>query len=217
MAEQSLNVKTEEIYGRRNEKGKEMQNYQDAEKQLLAIQAAQQANLRAGKINNLAQFRNTQNLIGAGNVLQQAKPEQTQQVAVNPQTQQILQKYGANKPGTVTKRSQSRQETPQHITINNNTTNTTHNQVNAGGPATQQVIRPQRDNSNEKFKLWLNNTLARQQEDYARREKDYDKRESALTRDSNKMLRKLGEFRKDMMEKMDPRRIGSTATSQLKS
>lgn len=217
MAELSLNAKTEEIYGRRNEKGKEMQNYQDAEKQILAIQAAQQQNLRAGKINNLAQFRNTQNLIGAGNVLQQAKPQQTQQVAVNPQTQQILQKYGANKPGTVTKRMQSRQETPQHITINNNTTNTTHNQVNTAGPATQQVIRPQKDNSNEKFKLWLNNTLARQQEDYARREKDYDKRESALTRDSNKMLRKLGEFSKDMMEKMDPRNIGSTATSQIKS
>lgn len=217
MAEKSISAKTEEIYGRRNEKGKEMKNYQDAEKQLLAIQAAQQANLRAGKANNLAQFRNTQNLIGAGNVLQQAKPQQTQQVAVNPQTQQILQKYGANKPGTVTKRMQSRQETPQHITINNNTTNTTHNQVNAGGPATQQVIKPQRDNSNEKFKLWLNNTLARQQEDYARREKDYDKRESSLERDSNKMLRKLGEFSKDMMEKMDPRRIGSTATSQIKS
>ena len=218
MAEKSISAKTEEIYGRRNEKGKELKNYQDAEKQLLAIQAAQQANLRAGKANNLAQFRNTQNLIGAGNVLQQAKPQQTQQVAVNPQTQQILQKYGANKPGTVTKRMQSRQETPQHITINNNTTNTTHNQVNAGGgPATQQVIKPQRDNSNEKFKLWLNNTLARQQEDYARREKDYDKRESSLERDSNKMLRKLGEFSKDMMEKMDPRKIGSTATSQIKS
>lgn len=216
-AEKSISAKTEEVYERRNEKGKEMKNYQDAEKQLLAIQAAQQANLRAGKINNLAQFRNTQNLIGAGNVLQQTKPQQqTQQVAVNPQTQQILQRYGAGKPGTVTKRVQSRQETAQNVTINNNTTNTTHNQINAAPPQ-QQVIRPQRDNSNEKFKLWLNNTLARQQEDYARREKEYDKRESSLERDSNKMLRKLGEFSKDIMEKMDPRRIGSTATSQIKS
>lgn len=219
MAEQSLDVKTDEIYGRNNEKGKEMKNYQDAEKQILAIQAAQQQNLRAGKLNNLAQYRNTQNLIGAGNAMSQANAgnqQQTQQVAVNPQTQQILQKYGASKPGTVTKTTHSQQVTKQNITINNNTTNTTNNTVRTV-PAQQQVIRPQKDNSNEKFKLWLNNTLARQQEDYARREKDYDKRETALTRDSNKMLRKLGEFSKDIMEKMDPRNIGSTATSQIKS
>lgn len=219
MAEQSLDVKTDEIYGRRNEKGKEAKNYQDAEKQLLAIQAAQQQNLKAGKINNLAQYQNSQNLINAGNAMNQAnasKP-QTQQVTVNQPTQQILQKYGATKPGTVTKTTHSQQVTKQNITINNNTTNTTNNQIKTIPNQVSQAIRPQKDNSNEKFKLWLNNTLARQQEEYARREKDYDKRESALTRDSNKMLRKLGEFSKDMMEKMDPRNIGSTATSQIKS
>jgi len=219
MAGQSLDVKTDEIYGRRNEKGKEAKNYQDAEKQLLAIQAAQQQNLKAGKINNLAQYQNSQNLINAGNAMSQAnasKP-QTQQVTVNQPTQQILQKYGATKPGTVTKTTHSQQVTKQNITINNNTTNTTNNQIKTIPNQVSQAIRPQKDNSNEKFKLWLNNTLARQQEEYARREKDYDKRESALTRDSNKMLRKLGEFSKDMMEKMDPRNIGSTATSQIKS
>lgn len=219
MAGQSLDVKTDEIYGRRNEKGKEAKNYQDAEKQLLAIQAAQQQNLKAGKINNLAQYQNSQNLINAGNAMNQAnasKP-QTQQVTVNQPTQQILQKYGATKPGTITKTTHSQQVTKQNITINNNTTNTTNNQIKTIPNQVSQAIRPQKDNSNEKFKLWLNNTLARQQEEYARREKDYDKRESALTRDSNKMLRKLGEFSKDMMEKMDPRNIGSTATSQIKS
>ena len=217
MAEKSLNVKTEEIYGRNPEKGKELQNYQDAEKQLLAIQAAQQQNLRTAKTANLAQFQNNQNLASAGEALSQAAGSpQTQQVAVNPATQQILQKYGASKPGTVTKTTHSQQVTKQNITINNNTTNTTNNQVTTP-PAQQQVIRPQKDNSNEKFKIWLNNTLARQQEEYSRREKDYDKRENALERDSNKMLRKLGEFSKDMMEKMDPRKIGSTTTSQIKS
>lgn len=219
MAEQSLDVKTDEIYGRRNEKGKEAKNYQDAEKQLLAIQAAQQQNLKAGKINNLAQYQNSQNLINAGNAMSQANASnpQTQQVTVNQPTQQILQRYGATKPGTVTKTTHSQQVTKQNITINNNTTNTTNNQIRTIPNQVSQAIRPQKDNSNEKFKLWLNNTLARQQEEYARREKDYDKRESALTRDSNKMLRKLGEFSKDMMEKMDPRNIGSTATSQIKS
>lgn len=218
MAENSLGVKTDEIYERRNEKGKEMQNYQDAEKQLLAIQAAQQQNLNAARTSNLAQYQNNQNLASAGDVLNQTQQQQanTQQVSVNPATQQILQKYGATKPGTITKTTHSQQVTKQNITINNNTTTTTNNQVSTPPPQPQ-VVRPQRDNSSEKFKIWLNNTLARQQEDYARREKDYDKRESALTRDSNKMLRKLGEFSKDMMEKMDPRKIGSTATSQIKT
>lgn len=216
MAENSLGVKTDEIYERRNEKGKEMQNYQDAEKQLLAIQAAQQQNLNAARTSNLAQYQNNQNLAAAGDVLNQTQQANTQQVTVNPTTQQILQKYGATKPGTITKTTHSQQVTKQNITINNNTTTTTNNQVTTPPPQPQ-VVRPQRDNSSEKFKIWLNNTLARQQEDYARREKDYDKRESALTRDSNKMLRKLGEFSKDMMEKMDPRKIGSTATSQIKT
>jgi hypothetical protein len=215
MAEQSIGKTTDEIYERRNEKGKEMQNYQDAEKQLLAIQAAQQQNLQTAKMSNLAQYQNNQNLAAAGNVLSQTQND-TQQVAVNPTTQQVLQKYGAVKPGTVTKSTHSQQVTKQNITINNNTTTTTNNQVTTP-PSQPQVVRPQRDNSSEKFKIWLNNTLARQQEDYARREKDYDKRESALTRDSNKMLRKLGEFSKDMMERMDPRKIGSTATSQIKT
>ena len=142
----------------------------------------------------------------------------------SPQTQAILSKYGVGKPRNQTTTSRSVQQTPTKITINNNTTNNTTNNVavpaaNIGGPVQGRTlaIKQQPDPGQARFKTWISNAFARQNQAAAQREKEYQRREWSLSRTTGKLMKKLQELGTTISERMDPRRMASSVGGHLKT
>jgi hypothetical protein len=128
-------------------------------------------------------------------------------------------------PKFVKTQSHSQQVTKQNITINNNTNVSTTNDVkvpaNIGGPLQGRPLQfkspATKGDSTGKFKAWISSAFARQNEEGAKRDREYRNRESSLTRSANKMMKKLEDIGKTIGTRMDPRKIGSTWQSQLKT
>ena len=222
-----FDAKTRKIAQTRPTPGKEGAAYQSAEKQLLAIQAEQQRNLEMARLSARSDAQQTNTLMQAAQVAaESANDGASEAVAqpVNPATQAMLSKYGMGQPRFIKKQSSSQQVTRGNVVINNNTTNQTTNNVavppNIGGPLQGRPIQfgpNAAANSGGKFKLWLSQTLANQKEEAAKRDREWERRDSSLAKSANKMMRKLEEIGRTMSEKLDPRRIGTTISSQLKS
>ena len=221
----SIDEKTRKLASQRPETGKEFQQMQAAQNQLLEIQAAQKQNLMEQKMMAGAEAEQRQLMaqaaeVGAGSV--------AGNMQLNQATQQAMGRYGLAQPRTssTTKQTQSQSVTRQNVTIHNNTTNITNNTVpaNIGGPIQGRPIQfqqpvPGADASGGmgKFKNWLNQTFARQEEAAKRRNREYERRETSLTKNSNKMMRKIEEFSKDITKKLDPRNVGKTVGGQLRT
>lgn len=213
--------------------GKEHEAYQGSQQQLLAIQAEQKQNLAVARAESKASFENNQTLMQAAELgaISAAEAEQSalsgdiggQQL--NPATQAVLAKYGMGQPKFVKTQSHSQQVTKQNITINNNTNVSTTNDVkvpaNIGGPLQGRPLQfkspASKGDSTGKFKAWISSAFARQNEEGAKRDREYRNRESSLTRSANKMMKKLEDIGKTIGSRMDPRKIGSTWQSQLKT
>jgi len=225
----ALDKKTKKLSGGRIEPGKEFPAYQEAQQQLLAIQAEQQQNLALTRAESKASFDNNQTLAQAAELgaISAAEAEQAAQaggqVNLNPATQQILSKYGAGQPHFSRSQSHSQQTTKQNIIINNNITSNTTNDVkvpaNVGGPIQGRPIQMKDpgQSSTNKFKVWISQAFARQNEEWNKRDREYRNRESSLTKSANRMMKKLGEIGETIGSRMDPRKIGSTWQSQLKT
>ena len=229
----ALDDKTRKLSQGRIEDGKEHAAYQETQQQLLAIQAEQQQNLAVARAESKASFENNQTLAQAAELgaISAAEAEQAATmgaqagVQLNPATQQILSKYGAGQPRFQRTSSHSQQVTKQNITINNNITSNTTNDVNVpantGGPIQGRPLQFKNPSSGDgsvgKFKTWISAAFARQNEEGARRDREYRNRESSLTKSANKMMRKLEDIGKTIGSRMDPRKIGSTWQSQLKT
>lgn len=227
----ALDEKTKKLgRGGKIEEGKEHAAYQEAQQQLLAIQAEQQQNLAVARAESKASFDNNQTLAQAAELgaISAAEAEQVAQaggqVTLNPATQQILSKYGAGQPKFQRSQSHSQQVTKQNITINNNITSNTTNDVkvpaNVGGPLQGRPLqfKPAADGGSVgKFKTWISAAFARQNEEGAKRDREYRHRESSLTKSANRMMKKLEDIGKTIGSRMDPRKIGSTWQSQLKT
>ena len=135
MAEKSIEEKTRRLASQRPENGKEFQQLQGAQNQLLEIQAAQKQNLMEQRLMSGAQAEQNQ-------ILAQAAEVGAQSVAGNMQLNQatagVMGRYGLNQPRTSSQVKQQHREsvTRQNVTIHNNTTNITNNTVpaNIGGP-----------------------------------------------------------------------------------
>lgn len=192
MAE-STDKKTRRIAEKRVESGKEFESYQEAQNQLLAIQAEQQQNLAL-------QANNAMNMQAQRQTLGQAA-EIMAMDGLNSTTRNVLGGYGLNQPRVI-KETKVVKQGPQNITINNNTTNI------QGGPVQGRdvSIRPAEDTQG-KFKAWLTNVFARQDAQFQKQNLEYQRRESSLTRNANKMMRKLEGLGKDITTAMDPRRM----------
>ena len=192
MAE-STDKKTRRIAEKRVESGKEFESYQEAQNQLLAIQAEQQQNLAL-------QANNAMNMQAQRQTLGQAA-EIMAMDGLNSTTRNVLGGYGLNQPRVI-KETKVVKQGPQNITINNNTTNI------QGGPVQGRdvSIRPKEDTQG-KFKAWLTNVFARQDAQFQKQNLEYQRRESSLTRNANKMMRKLEGLGKDITTAMDPRRM----------
>ena len=232
--EKALDEKTRKLSAGRIEDGKEHAAYQETQQQLLAIQAEQQQNLAVARAESKASFENNQTLAQAAELGAVSVAEAEQAAAagaqagaqLNPATQQILSKYGAGQPKFQRSQSHSQQVTKQNITINNNITSNTTNDVkvpaNIGGPLQGRPVQFKDPStagggSVGKFKTWISAAFARQNEEGARRDREYRSRESSLTKSANKMMKKLEDIGKTIGTRMDPRKIGSTWQSQLKT
>jgi hypothetical protein len=200
MAE-STDKKTRKIAEKRVERGKEFEGYQEAQNQLLAIQAEQQQNLalQANDAMNIQQQNQT--LAQAAEVMAMDN--------LNPATQEVLAGYGLNQPRVI-KQSNTQRQGPNNITINNTTIN------NASGPVQgrEVSIRPQ-EAGQSKFKAWLTNVFARQDAQWQKQNQEYARRESSLTRNSNKMMRKIEGLGKEIGSAVDPRKIANSVSNPL--
>lgn len=205
------------------EKTNSYQDYQDAQSQLLQIQAQQQANLQEARLMGQSQMATNNALNQAAQVAAQtvAMGNTTQPATFNPTTQAVLQQYGLGQPRVVRNQTRSQSTTPQHVTINNNTSNITNNNVavpaNIGGPLQGRPVQINPDVQMGTFKTWLSNVFAQQNAEAARRDREYEKRESALARNANKVLKKIGEIGGDIGKALDPRRATSSSVNTIKT
>ena len=227
----ALDDKTRKLAGGKVEEGKEHAAYQETQQQLLAIQAEQQQNLAVARAESKASFNNNQTLAQAAELgaISAAEAEQAAQaggqVTLNPATQSVLAKYGVGQPKFQRTQSHNQQITKQNITINNNITSNTTNDVKipagVGGPLQGRPLQFKDPavvtSSTNKFKTWISAAFARQNEEGAKRDREYRQRESSLTKSANRMMKKLEDIGKTIGTRMDPRKIGSTWQSQLKT
>jgi len=195
MAE-STDKQTRKIAEKRVEKGKEFEGYQEAQNQLLAIQAEQKQNL-ALQANEAATMSAQNQTLG----------QAAEIMAVDEPTQNILSGYGLNQPRVI-KNSDVQKQGPNNITINNTTINNTLGPVQGR----EISIRPQ-ENNQGKFKAWLTNVFARQDAEWQKRNQEYTKRESSLTRNANKMMRKIEGLGKEIGNAVDPRKASQRASN----
>ena len=225
MAVNDSEKKTRAILESRAEKGKELQQFQEAQGQLLNLQAEQRNNLNEQRVISGMEMQNNQTLAQAAEVLAASGGAAGGVMAAQPRqrsgTQSVLNKFGL-KPGQTTKTTQTTTQTPQKVSITNNTTTTNNNNIQLSQPqipmAAPQI--PMRAGAaggdTVKFKAWINNAFAKQNEAATIREKEYQRREWSLTRSTNKMIRKMGELGKAFAEKMSPKNLGNILGDQLK-
>lgn len=201
--------------------GGEFQEYQSAQNQLLNIQAQQMQNLNEQRVMAQADASTNNVLYQASGLMADNMMNNTQEAAnFNPQTQAILNQYGLGQPRMQRSSSSSSQSTSkQNITINNNykTENTTTNNVTvpSGGPIQGRPVTIG-DNGIGKFKVWLNTTFAQQQEAAAKRDREYEIRQSSLSKENNKILRKLETVGTNVGKALDPRRVTQAIQNPMK-
>ena len=142
------------------ENGKEFEQYQGAQNQLLEIQGAQKQNLLERRMAE-------DNLASQNAVMRQAAELGASNLYVNQATQNAMGRYGLQQPRTIsqTKRSQQVGQGGAVI-INNNTTNITTVPANIGGPIQGRPLQFQQANSTagetSKFKDWINKAFDKQ-------------------------------------------------------
>lgn len=214
--------------------GQEMQQVQALQSSIQEIQGERNQNLMAAKVGaegdarenaamlQAAEMATLGGVAGAGGVaaIENATPVQQ----TSPQTQALLSKYGVGKPKNQRVSTRNVQVTPQKITINNNTTNNTTNNVaippaNVGGPVQGRTlaVKQQPDQSQARFKTWISNAFARQNQAAQAREKEYQRREWSLSRTTGKLMKKLQELGTTISERMDPRKMASSVGGHLKT
>lgn len=215
----SIENKVNKINEKDIKKGKEFQSLQEAQGQLLQIQEARKNNIQNQRLVSMSEMNNNQILSQAGALVADAQQTQGNQIPqqISPATQNILSKYGM-KPQVKVNKSSSVKVTPQNIVYNNNTTNIVNNPPTGPVQGRGIVINTAPKQSNtEKFKVWLSNIFSKQKEAAEIRERDFQKREWSLSRSANKMMRRIESIGNTVAERLDPRKIGSTFSNQLKT
>lgn len=215
---EDIERKTKKLDSKAIEKGGEgFQDMQRVQNQILQIQAEREKNLAEQRAISGADAANNQTLAQAAEAM--AIMSQDQQVGSN--TQAVLGRYGYPQTQRSVSKKSSKQVLPGgNIVVNNNTVNNvTTNNGGYGGPIQGRPLQfksPQ-DNSTGKFRAWLSNAFARQNERAAVRDREYRKREWSLARASNRMAKKLESISKSVGESLNPERVGTTLSSQLKA
>jgi hypothetical protein len=201
--------------------GGEFQEYQSAQNQLLNIRAQQEQNLNEQRVMAQSDASTNNVLYQAAGLMADNTNTETA-TNFNPQTQAVLNQYGLGQPRiqkSSSSQSSTQQVSKQNIVINNNykTENTTTNNVTvpSGGPIQGRPVTIG-DNGIGKFKVWLNTTFAQQQEAAAKRDREYEIRQANLSKDSNKLMRKLEMVGTNVGKALDPRRISQATSDPMK-
>ena len=213
--------------------GQEMQQVQALQSSIQEIQGERTNNLQAARMGAEGDARENAAMLqaaelgmlggaagGMGATIENVTPVQQ----TSPTTQALLSKYGVGKPKNQRVSTRNVQVTPQKITINNNTTNNTTNNVaippaNVGGPVQGRTlaIKQQPDQGQARFKTWISNAFARQNQAAQQREKEYQRREWSLSRTTGKLMKKLQELGTTISERMDPRKMASSVGGHIKT
>lgn len=226
MAAEDIENKVRKMSSQKPEDGKDLQQLQEAQNQIVQINAERQRNLQTARLENNANAANNETMSQAvemaslGGLGGAAVQQQVQ--AMNPQTQAVLGKYGLGQPRVQRSSSRNVQVTPQKITINNNTTNTTTNNVavpaaNIGGPVQGRSLAIKQDESQARFKTWISNAFAKQNQQAAVREKEYQRREWSLTRSTSKLMKHLSDLGKSVSERLNPQKLASSVGNQFRT
>lgn len=207
-SDKDLEKRTRELAGRQ---GGDLSDYQAIGNQIQAIQDQRKQNLALERAAMDQEEQSNSMMLQAGEIASMAG---SQDMQVNPQTQQLLGKYGLGQPKVQRTQGRSVKVTPNNIVINNNYNTTTTNNVAGGsmGSAPRQA-----DPGQSKFKTWVSNAFAAQKEQSLRRSRDFDRREWSLTKSANKMLRKMESVGKEMMTTFNPKEIGNSVGGQFKT
>lgn len=215
--EEELEKRTRELAGK---DGNDLADYQALGNQVQAIQDQRIQNLALEKAAMDQDEEASSMMLQAGQIASMSGNSSRMQV--NPQTQQILGKYGIQKPRVQRTQGREVKVTPNNIVINNNYNTTT---TNVGGPVQGRDVTiapppPPRNVENPeqtKFKTWVSNAFATQKEQNSQRRREFDRREWSLTKSANKMLRKMESVGKDMMSAFSPKAIGESVGGQFKN
>lgn len=146
--------------------------------------------------------------------------------AMNAQTQELLSKYGINPSQKTSPRNSTvtRSTTKQgSTTIENitNTINTNHNVVRVIQPnipiSQPNIAMKNGAISNAKFKSWLQQANARQEELSNSQLNEYNRRERSLSRSTDRMMRKLKDLSSTISRNLDPENMTNTISGSLKT
>ena len=219
MAIKDSENKSRFILERKAEKGEELQHFQEAQAELVNIQAEQRNLLeRQGVLSNV-DAQNNQTLAQAAEILADSESSAVGGTVITAPQQlknnrAALSSLGVGQP-KVTKSTKTVQ-TPNNVHITNNNITNNHNNIQLSQPSIPVAPVKTGGDGNAKFKAWLSNSFARQNEEAAIREREYQRKEWSLTRSANKIIKKMGELGKSFAEKMDPKNIGNVFGDQLK-
>ena len=198
---------------------------EEAKVHLSQIQAERQNNLTTEKVTSNSEFNNNQTLKQAAQIVAQDETIKLkqQQAVLSSQTAATLKKYGVGGPKVTRTQSRNVTVSPQQIVINNNTQNTTTNQVSAG-PVQGRALAFKSGGGNRgsggdstiaKFKTWIQSSFQRQNEEGIRREKAYKNKEWSLSRMGNRMMDKLSSIGQSFAKSLSPRNIAKSFTNDF--
>lgn len=218
MAVNDSENKSRFILERKTEKGEELQQFQEAQAELVNIQAEQKNLLNRERILSGADAQNNQTLAQAAEVLAATGAGAAGgSVITAPGTKGVLKRFGAGQPKTI--KTTKTVQTPNNVHVTNN--NITNNNIQLAQPnipisAPHIPMRAGGNDGTAKFKAWLSNSFAKQNEAAAIREREYQRREWSLTRSANKIIKRMGELGKSFAEKMNPKNMSNILGDQLK-
>lgn len=218
-----LNKRTRQLENQKLEKGEELVQNSQYQNQIQAINGERMKNLAIERQDAQIQGQGLETMAMAGAMATQDSAGGVTGEMVSPQTQATLSKYGlVGQPRIQRQSHRDVQVKPNNIVINNTYNTTTTNNVSGGGPIQGRPVQISAAATTEaksqgRFKAWLENAFAQQKEANAKRTKEYEKREWSLSKSVNKMLRKMEDSTREIGRALDPRGIGTTIGSQLKT
>ena len=209
--------------------GEQMAVLGQSQAEVQDIQSELQNHIALQRAQEDSRLRETQSITQAATGLMAMQQDDLQgQVAImNPQTQATMGKFGVKpqRSQNTTSNSSSNSSVSRSGNVTNiRNENVTHNTTNIKVTQPQiPVSQPQipiqqvrRDDGTSKFKAWLSEMFAKQQNEAEIQRKEYRKKEWALGRTTTRLMKRIGEATSNIGNKLDPQVMTSSLGGQLK-
>lgn len=209
--------------------GEQMAVLGQSQAEVQDIQSELQNHIALQRAQEDSRLRETQSITQAatGLMAMQQDDLQGQVATMNPQTQATMGKFGVKpqRSQNTTSNSSSNSSVSRSGNVTNiRNENVTHNTTNIKVTQPQiPVSQPQipiqqvrRDDGTSKFKAWLSEMFAKQQNEAEIQRKEYRKKEWALGRTTTRLMKRIGEATSNIGNKLDPQVMSSSLGGQLK-